>query len=197
MKKISYLLIGLFFSTLLLGCNPDDRVGAERVIEKSRGSQPRWVTVRPERRGDYMVFIGEDVAANTAGVRDAYQAALSKISYYVNTQVKAVYKKLGNSVDVETANDLKESFIQNVSQSAFSGAKEREVYWEKLEKVTSEGVAYYYRVYSLVEVPVRVLTRSAETAITLQINDAKEAKKAKIYEELKKIETEVKDIFSK
>ena len=195
-KSPILLLVAIFAFCFMAGCDEDMRIGAEKVIESSHSGKPGWFLNKPESDKKYYYFIGEDTSLTSAGVRDAYQVALSRISYYISTEVKAVYKQVANALDIETANQLKESFIQNVSQSAFSRAKEKEIYWEKIARNTLQGVEYYYRVYSLVRIPKESLEKSAEETMDTQIKKAQSEKNEKVYSELKKIESEMKNVFT-
>ncbi|MFC1771615.1 hypothetical protein ACFLZV_06995 [Candidatus Margulisiibacteriota bacterium] len=194
-RKLLLAFIAISVLFLFNSCRDDMYIGRERVIEKNVDNRPGWTVSIPSQNNEYIYFRGEEIAFSSSGMKEAYQEALTKIRSFIDAQVKESYNSIGDSVGNNKAIKLKENFLEAVSQSISTNAKEKEVYWEKIEKVTSDGVEYYYRVFSLVEIPVTVLKTITGQAIDAQINQAKEKNNEQMYEELIKIEKEVKGLF--
>eukprot|EP01047_Picozoa_sp_COSAG01_P016064 COSAG01_NODE_814_length_13398_cov_4.254230_7_plen_208_part_00 len=202
-KKL--ILLSAVVSILLMsGCGKKDApvsakpmIGQEKTVSQSQPNTPSWIVRRPEADDKNLYFVGDDTAKNISGVRDAYQVALSKISFYINAKVDAGYKRIESNLDNDTANTLKQEMIQNVAQSSIQGAKEKEIYWEKVEKVTATGLSYYYQVYSLVAVPKTVIQDSAKATLLAQQEKHKAESDQKTYDQLKSVEGDFNTLFDK
>ncbi|MEK9657093.1 MAG: hypothetical protein VW378_01820 [bacterium] len=199
-KKICVSILMLAITMSLTACGKKESakpmIGQERVVEQSRAAKPGWLYIRPNPDASNLYFVGDDTARNISGVRDAYQVALSKVSFYINSKVDAGYKRIENNLDNDTANTLKQEMIQNVAKTSIQGAKEKEVYWEKVEKITQSGINYYYRVYSLVAVPKNIIQETAKATLAAQQAKHKEEENKKTYEQLKNIEGDFQELFN-
>ena len=100
-------------------------------------------------------------------------------------------------MDNDTATILKQEMIQNVAKSSIQGAKEKEIFWEKIEKITANGVTYYYQAYSLVAVPKSVIKDSAKATLDAQKEKHKANQDQKTYEQLKSIEGDFTKLYDK
>lgn len=109
--------------------------------------------------------------------------------------MNAGYKQIENELGRDGSDSLKQEMIQNISKSSIQGAEEKEIYWEKIEKVTPTGLSYFYQVYSLVQVPVSVIEDSAKATLKAQQNAAKDANDEAKYERLKNVESDFSKLF--
>lgn len=152
---LSCLIASLFASA----CQDDMRIGSEVIVESSRRRAPKWIKQVPKQSLRYYYFVGKDSSYQQTD-RYAYQDALSNLSAYLSTRSTSLYKKIEETHGLEEAKVLRKTYIQNLSRASISGAIKKDVYWEKVEKLTREGIKPFYRYYVLLAIRKKALRDS-------------------------------------
>ena len=171
-------LIALVGLSLVSSCQEELQLGQERVVESSQKHAPKWTKNPPEKTRKAYYFVGEDISSNKTD-RYAYQVALSKAGSFVSTQATSIYKRSEESLNAYDANVLREEYIKNMSNSAIKGAHIEEIYWEKVEKLTENGLQYTYHMSVLISVSVDSIKASQTETLQMQIDAAQKEKKKK------------------
>ena len=169
----------------LTSCQESLKIGQEKTIETSHNKAPKWVKYPPKHSRNHFYFVGEDTSYKNTD-RYAYQVALAKASSYFNTQVKASFSRLENSENTFNTTVLREELIKNISESAIVGAKHKSTYWEKIEKLSENGIKYFYRVHTLVEFDKKAIKATKEATLEMQINRQSNKKHQQLIQDLKK-----------
>lgn len=177
----------------LTGCKKELQIGQERIVESSDKKSPKWVSQPPKKTRKYYYFVGEDTSYKNTD-RYAYQVALSKAGSFFNTRATSTFKRIEESTNAFEANVLREEFIKNTSEAGIKGALHKDTYWEKVEKLTENGIKYFYRVYVLVSLDRKSIKATEEATLKLQEEKAQdEALKAT----LQTIRQELNDEYNK
>jgi len=166
-------------SFLFFGCSANklSLIGSERVVERS-GDKPSWVKKIPKEDDEYFFFRGFKTGALSLedGLTDARSNAIRQVLEMIQAQGLVDYKKArverGLAESREDIGSVTEDGLKILSKTVASGVKELESYTEKVERVTPEGLRYYFNVYTLVRYP----KKEFEKAVAL----AAQEKKAKL-----------------
>lgn len=177
----------------LSGCKKELQIGQERIVESSERRAPKWVSHPPKKTRKHYYFVGEDTSYKNTD-RYAYQVALSKAGSFFNTRATSTFKRVEESTNAFEANVLREEFIKNTSEAGIKGAIHKDTYWEKIEKLTENGMKYFYRVYVLVSLDRKAIKATEEATLKLQEEKAQsEALKAT----LQAIRNELNEAYNK
>lgn len=197
--KIKTLLSSLLIAVICLlpltltACKQELQIGQERIVEASSKKAPKWVSEPPKKTRKHYYFVGEDTSYKNTD-RYAYQVALSKAGSFFNTRATSTFKRVEESTNAFEANVLREEFIKNTSEAGIKGALHKDTYWEKVEKLTENGIKYFYRVYVLVSLDRDAIKATEESTLQLQEEKAQnEALKASI----KAIRQQLNDEYTK
>jgi len=169
----------------LAGCSAHkmSALGSERIIEKS-GDKPDWVNKVPKENKEYFFFRGFKTSALSLedGLTDARSNATRQVLEMIQSQGLVDYKKArvehGLATSREDVGSVTEDGLKILSRTVANGVKELETYTEKVERVTPEGIRYFYNVYTLVRYPKQeyeravALAASAQNSLQRSVNDA-------------------------
>ncbi len=169
----------------LAGCSAHkmSALGSERIIEKS-GDKPDWVNKVPKENKEYFFFRGFKTSALSLedGLTDARSNATRQVLEMIQSQGLVDYKKArvehGLANSREDVGSVTEDGLKILSRTVANGVKELETYTEKAERVTPEGIRYFYNVYTLVRYPRQeyeravALAASAQNSLQRSVNDA-------------------------
>jgi len=169
----------------LAGCSAHkmSALGSERIIEKS-GDKPDWVNKVPKENKEYFFFRGFKTSALSLedGLTDARSNATRQVLEMIQSQGLVDYKKArvehGLANSREDVGSVTEDGLKILSCTVANGVKELETYTEKAERVTPEGIRYFYNVYTLVRYPRQeyeravALAASAQNSLQRSVNDA-------------------------
>jgi hypothetical protein len=166
-QKLILMALILMSPLVLSSCKEDLQMGQEVVIETSHKKPFKWVTSPPKHKRNAFYFVGEDTSYKNTD-RYAYQVALSKASTYFNTRVKNTFSRSEQSTDDVESSVMREALIKNISEATLRGARHKETYWEKVEKLTDNGMKYFYRVYVLIELDKEAIKATEESTLNMQ-----------------------------
>ncbi len=185
-KMITVLALAVI---ALAGCSAQKMtmMGSERTIEKS-GDKPDWVYEIPKENKEYFFFRGFKTGAVSLedGLTDARSNATRQVLEMIQSQGLVDYKKArverGLASSREDIGSVTEDGLKILSQTVANGVKEMETYTEKVERVTPEGLRYFFNVYTLVRYPRQeydravALAASAKNSVQRAVNDAQAQK---------------------
>ena len=132
-------------------------IAQERVVEKSLEEMPDWIYTP--------ISIQEDIFSFSAGVTG--EADFSIAMHHAKAEVvKNITQGIQMTVQREFSDAIHELSISDVDLSEFltdtlaiimdnlniHSLKPKEIYYEKLEKPTADGVEYFYNCYILIEI---------------------------------------------
>ncbi len=168
-----YFLFLSMFSVLfvLFSCASGPQIGKMKVVEES-GSKPGWVKTDKdffEKKGDFY-FRGVVTDRKDLGYakREAKAEAIKNIAEKVNTRVRTEFKEAtqGSNVSDEGLSLFTSDAIAWVADNLnIQGIAPSNVYWQRVEKVTPEGVKYSYNVYVLCQIPKADYEKARNMAI--------------------------------
>jgi len=148
----------IIITALCISCA--SRIGEMKIVEES-GSKPGWVKSDQEyyERNNIMHFRGQvnDRDDLQLGKREAKAAAIQNISEKINILVSTEFAAAtkGSNVDSEGLNSVVQDGVAWISNKLnIQGISADRVYWQKLQKITRDGVTYIYNIYSLAQIPV-------------------------------------------
>ena len=195
MKKnyTNIFLLGLVIlsSFTLFSCREKPLVlGQERIIEESEKKPPKWVLQPKTKDRKYYYFVGTDDSVDNND-RFAYQDAVAQVGMFISTKTNSLFKNTQTEIDVKKVDRLKETIIENVSQSSIKGVEKRDRYWEKYEKLTEDGIIYFYRMHVLVRVPKKSIKTMEQQTLEMQRLNYKSENDDEMVNLLKKIEKSV------
>ena len=180
---VLFLCLSLCFG--LSSCQERDyKIGQEIVVESSKRFSPKWIKKPPKKDMRYYYFVGQD-SSFQATDRYAYQVALSEISQFLSTRASTLYQRLETSKKIADATTLREEYIQNVSQATITGVQKKEIYWEKINRITDDGIKTFYRYYVLASIPKKALKESELRTIEDQIQGESSQEAAEALTQLK------------
>jgi hypothetical protein len=192
MKKFEFLLliVPLFF---IFGCSGSSEIGSEKTIDKS-GSSPEWVLKPTTDEDDYILVTGEITQAKdrSFGMSQAYADGLRKLMNMMQNRVKtqSSLAMSGNNMNEDDIGKFSEFAVGWVSDTKnISGVKNPDLYWEKIEKKTAEGVTYYYNCYSQLSISRSDYNKALEGAFN-------EIKKQAVAENNAKAEQAAKSLIN-
>ncbi len=188
MSYLTARTLGVFALTLLLaallaaGCSANKLtvIGSERVVEKS-GDRPDWVNKIPKETDEFYHFRGFKTGALSLedGLTDARANALRQVLEMIQSQGLVDYKKArvekGLAETREDVGSVTSDGLKILSNTIASGVKELESYTERLERVTPEGLRYFYNVYTLVRYPKAEFDKAVALAARERMADLRGA----------------------
>lgn len=144
----------------LTGCSSQKLsvMGSERIVEKS-GDKPGWIYEIPKENKEFFYFRGFKTSAVSLedGLTDARANATRQVLEMIQSQGLIDYKKArverGLARTREDIGSVTEDGLKILSQTVANGVKEMETYTEKIERMTPEGLRYFFNVYTLVRYP--------------------------------------------
>jgi multidrug efflux pump subunit AcrB len=178
MKKLTYLalVIGLF----IIGCTSVGPIGSERVVERNPSSTPDWAITIPETEDGMHFFRAFKTNALTLedGLTDARQNAVGQVISFISAAGMEDYNKarveIGMAESREDVGTVIKDGLRILAKNVARGVKEVSSYYEKVERITSTGVKYYYNIYILVRYPDEEYQKALAETITEQKKAARE-----------------------
>lgn len=193
MKRLIFCCLILFLVPILTGgCAGPGKspkiIGQERIVERSREFRPDWIYTP--------ISIQEGIFSFSGGVEGQadYSLALRKARGEV---VKKIIEGIKRTVRREFSDAIRELSISDAELSEFltetvgvimdiyqmHGLKPKEIYYEKVERPTAEGVEYFYNCYQLVELSETEYIEWRNSALK-RIQDKAKAENNKRVEEI-------------
>ena len=161
MKKLIFCCLILFLVSILTGgCAGPGKlpvIGQERIVERSLEERPDWIYTP--------ISIQEDVFSFSAGVteradfslalRQARAEVIKNITEGIQRTVQREFSDATRELSISEA-ELREFLTDTVGMIMdiyqMHGIKPKEIYYEKVERPTAEGVEYFYNCYNLIEI---------------------------------------------
>jgi len=192
-RRIIFCCSILFLIPILTGgcAGPGKRpaiIREERIVERSREFRPEWIYTP--------ISIQEGMLSFSGGVegRADYSLALRQARGEV---VKNIIEGIKRTVRREFSDAIRELSISDAELSEFltetvgvimdiyqmHGLKPKEIYYEKVERPTAEGVEYFYNCYQLVELSEGEYIEWRDSALK-RIKDRAKAENNKRVEEI-------------
>lgn len=198
MKKTLILLLLLLVSVgLIVGCAGKPAIGTQKVVDKSQSSRPKWITEIPKTKKKMMFFRGIKTRATNldGGLTDARMHASRQVAEMIQTKANIDYEnaRLEYGIprdDRDVGTVIRDGLIM-LSDAMIQGVKEKELYYEKLEVVTAEGVTYFYNCFVLMTISEDDYRRIAAQVIDRQKAKARAMKNKKAEEFLDKMRARV------
>jgi hypothetical protein len=197
MKKTLVLLVLLLVSvSILVGCPQRAPIGRETRVETS-GSRADWITVIPKAAKGMMYFRGMKTRAVSldGGLTDARMHAARQVAEMVETKANVDYEnarvEYGIPQDDQDVGSVIRDGLIMLSEAMLQGVKEKELYYEKIEKIAPEGVTYFYNCYVLVTISEEDYRRIAFQVIDQQKAQARAMKNKKAEDFLDKMRDRV------
>jgi hypothetical protein len=196
MLTLKNLILSILAAVTLAGCSAHKLgvIGSERIIEKS-GDKPKWVFEIPKENKEYFFFRGFKTSAVSLedGLTDARSGAIRQVLEMIQSQGLVDYKKArvehGLAQRREDIGSVTEDGLKILSRTVASGVKELETYTEKVERITPEGLRYFYNVYTLVRYPKAEYDKAVALAANQQMavqRDKNDKQAQKVLDELDK-----------
>ena len=186
------MILALF--VIMQGCaTVKPVVGSEQIVEKSNDDKPDWITQIPEETEKDYFFRGAKTSALSldAGLSDSRKLAIGQVVSFISSlgmeDYSNVRREHGIPDDDEDVATIIEDGVRVLSKNIARAVKELETYYEKVEKVTHEGVKYYYNVYMLVKYPKEEYVRALRESTKKQKEQAKAENNKKAVEFLDKM----------
>ncbi len=182
MRKLAVLgVVGTFLLAACGGGQKVKPVGTETVIEKSAEKTPEWVTVPFFEDENTMYFSGtvKGVADYAVGLRQAKAEAMKNVAESIKTKARTefVENTRGSNLSPDDLGKFVQDGIAMIADNInVSGLLPAESYYEKVEKVTDNGVKYFYNCSVLFQIPVKDYKEARRKAIEGLAEKAKEAK---------------------
>jgi len=160
-KKLIFCCLILFLVSILTGgCAGPGKlpvIGQERIVERSLEERPDWIYTP--------ISIQEDVFSFSAGVteradfslalRQARAEVIKNITEGIQRTVQREFSDATRELSISEA-ELREFLTDTVGMIMdiyqMHGIKPKEIYYEKVERPTAEGVEYFYNCYNLIEI---------------------------------------------
>jgi len=192
MKRLIFYCSILFLVSILTGgCAGPGKlpvVGQERIVERSLEERPDWIYTP--------ISIQENVFSFSGGVteRADFSLALRQARAEV---IKNITQGMQKAVQREFSDALRELSISDAELNEFltdtlgmimdiyqmHGIKPKEIYYEKVERPTAEGVEYFYNCYNLIEISEREYAEWRNAAL-ISMRDKARAENNKKIEEI-------------
>ena len=144
-------------------------IGTETVVERSASSKPDWVLMNRES-DDTLYFSGSvtGVYDQSLGFRQARADAIAKAVEGIEVRARTEFTQATQGVNISSSkigkfvSDAVSFTADNVN---LSGVKSAERYYEKIEKVKSNGVEYSYNCHVLLQISVESYMAATENAL--------------------------------
>ncbi|MEE9315956.1 MAG: hypothetical protein V3U97_02490 [bacterium] len=161
MRRIIFCCLILFLIPILTGgCAGPGKspkiISQERIVERSREFRPEWIFTPISIQESMFSFRGgvEEQADYSLALRKARGEVVKKIIEGIKRTVRREFsdaiRELSIS-DAELSEFLTETVRVIMDIYQMHGLKPKEIYYEKVERPTAEGVEYFYNCYQLVE----------------------------------------------
>lgn len=175
------------------GCGTTGSVlGSQQVIERS-GDMPDWATAIPDDDADmYFRGLRSGAVRLDDGLTDARMHAARQVAESILTDANIDYRRarIENGRVASIPGDVpalvKDGLIM-LADAVQQGVRERESYWEKLEEVTHNGLAYKYNVFTLVRISKEDYRATAGRILGQQIEKARASHDAEAEKYLKEM----------
>ena len=144
-------------------------VGTETVVERSTSSKPDWILSGLESNNNMLFFSGgvTGVYDQSLGFRQARADAIAKAVEGIKVRARTEFTQATQGVNVSSAkigrfvSDAVSFTADNVN---LSGIQASERYYERIERVKSNGVEYSYNCYVLLQIPVESYKNATDMA---------------------------------
>ncbi len=124
--------------------------GEEKIIDRSHPERPSWISVPPKDTEDFYFSVGVKTSSPTleGGETDARMDAGRKfVERLFGVEFAGTYHGIRKNYEKEIYDE-----IAGKSKGKVTGAKAREIYWEKYQKWAKGKITYGYNVWVLVEI---------------------------------------------
>lgn len=170
LKSILNISVIVGLTLLSIGCGSSrPAIGTETIVEKSASSKPDWVLMN--RDSDDMLFFSGSVTGvydQSLGFRQARADAIAKAVEGIKVRARTEFTQATQGVNVSSSkigrfvSDAVSFTADNVN---LSGVQSAERYYEKIERVKSNGVEYSYNCYVLLQIPVESYKNATDMAL--------------------------------
>ena len=170
LKSILNISAVVGLTLLSIGCGSSRlAIGTETVVEQSASSKPDWVLMN--RASDDMLFFSGSVTGvydQSLGFRQARADAIAKAVEGIKVRARTEFTQATQGVNVSSSkigrfvSDAVSFTADNVN---LSGVQSAERYYEKIERVKSNGVEYSYNCYVLLQIPVESYKSATDMAL--------------------------------
>ena len=170
LKSILNISVIVGLTLLSIGCGSSrPAIGTETIVEKSASSKPDWVLMN--RDSDDMLFFSGSVTGvydQSLGFRQARADAIAKAVEGIKVRARTEFTQATQGVNVSSSkigrfvSDAVSFTADNVN---LSGVQSAERYYEKIERVKSNGVEYSYNCYVLLQIPVESYKNATDIAL--------------------------------
>ena len=170
LKSILNISVIVGLTLLSIGCGSSrPAIGTETIVEKSASSKPDWVLMN--RDSDDMLFFSGSVTGvydQSLGFRQARADAIAKAVEGIKVRARTEFTQATQGVNVSSSkigrfvSDAVSFTADNVN---LSGVQSAERYYEKIERVKSNGVEYSYNCYVLLQIPVESYKSATDMAL--------------------------------
>ena len=192
MRRLIFCCSILFLVTILTGgCAGPEKlpiIGQEKIVERSLEWRPDWI-FSP-------ISIEEGTFSFSGGVTERADFSLA-LRHARAEVVKNIIKGIRITVQREFSDAIRELSISDAGLGEFltdtvavimdiyqmHGLKPKEIYYEKVERPTAEGVEYFYNCYNLVEISEREYIEWRNAALR-SLQDKAKAENNKRVEEI-------------
>lgn len=173
MKKAMGLKFVMFVVCAMIAVTGCMSMG-QKTVDVSHNIKPGWLTKTP-KRSNTVFFVGTRSEARRMedGEKDARMAAIGEAAEAIQTQIISIYE----SARTETGTDdesygtaIREGLIAR-AKGTVRGAKQEEIYWEKIEERQDGEVKYFYNVNVLMGIPTEELRRSLSLELKKQAEE--------------------------
>jgi len=134
--------------------------GEEKIIDRSSPSRPSWITTPPKDTEEFYFSVGVKTSSPTleGGETDARMDAGRKfVERLFGVEFAGMYKGIRKNYEKEIYDE-----ITGKSKGKVSGARVREVYWERYQRWDKGKVSYGYNVWVLIEISKAVTKKVLE-----------------------------------
>lgn len=193
MRRIIFCCSILFLIPILTGgCagpgKPPIIIGQERIVERSREFRPEWIFTPISIQESVLSFSGgvEGRADFSLALRYAKAEAVKHITEVLQGKVQKEFSDAASGLSIskdelgEVSTDTLGMIMDNL---IIPGLKPKEIYYEKVERTTAEGVDYFYNCYTLIEISERDYIQARNSALS-SIKDRAKAENNKKVEEI-------------
>lgn len=143
----------VFLLIFLIGCASKPVLapeGEEKIIDRTASTRPSWITTPPKEDDEFYFSVGVKTSSPTleGGETDARMDAGRKfVERLFGVEFAGMYKGIRKNYEKEIYDE-----ITGKSKGKVSGARVREVYWEKYQKWEKGKVSYGFNVWVLIEI---------------------------------------------
>ncbi len=152
------LIIIALISLMTLNNCTTASIGEETIVEKSDGDSPDWLYKTPKDKEGRIFFVGrkDRVFKRNLGIQQAKAAAISEIAKKISMRVRTEFVETatGNNINEDAVMEHLDYTVAYVADNVrVSAVQDEEIYWERVKVITSEGIKYYFNIYTLLSIP--------------------------------------------